>query len=78
MSSELQNEEFYLKGDLGTVNGSPINKVVRDNKSRTVTLTISQIQSYVNEALEEFGDLPKTEDIEHEEIPNKLNQLKQG
>lgn len=46
MSKELQKDEYYLRGGLGTVNGRPITKYVKDKDS--VTLTISPIQAYVN------------------------------
>jgi len=35
---DLQNDEFYLKGDLGTANGRDITKLIKDNKSITITI----------------------------------------
>ena len=69
MSKELQKDEYYLRGGLGAVNGRPITKYVKDKDS--VTITISPIQAYVNEGLEQFGDLPKTEDADFEIITPK-------
>lgn len=39
VGKEIQNDDFFLKGDLGNVNGKPITKV--EFRQRSVTLTVS-------------------------------------
>jgi len=92
MDKELQKDEFYLKGDLGTVtigcSKRAIKKVVQDNQSKSVTLTVSPInpKEYFNLLTEppnpnDLGNGVKldaknfwidVEDIDHEVINPKL------
>ena len=79
MGNELQNEDFYLKGDLGMVNGEPITKVFKGNNGiTTITITplVDKIEiidrrncifdvDKIDNRLKELGAL---EDIDHEEI----------
>lgn len=90
MSRELQNEEFILKGDLGTVNGSPITKVFKGKNGMT-TITVNPMVDKVeiidtrncvfnvkaiDDRLKELGAL---EDIPHEEVkPLMIEDKKQS
>lgn len=73
MSKELQNEEFYLKGDLGNViigstgERKAITNFIKHKDGSGVTLTLSKI------ALPQSNE---TEDIPHEVVQPK--QIENG
>jgi hypothetical protein len=62
-NTALQNNELYLKGDLGTVNGNPITTIER--RDGYCILTVSPKIPF------EQIDLPKTEDAEFEILKNE-------